>query len=144
MESCGLVSVCFLRPLKNLQSLNLCFNKIVYVDNEFNSMKKLQQLNLSLNLISDFTSLQKHPNFSKFNLLNQRPPLYTQLLLANKVSNIENTNIQLIKINKQCLKMSQFKQKINALTENTQINLIQFTSNVVRLFQVINNKEYFE
>ncbi|CAL5996553.1 Conserved_hypothetical protein [Hexamita inflata] len=150
LEFCYLVSVYVLRPLVNLEELNISDNKILYLDTHLNEMKNLKELNVQMNIISDFSSLEKHPNYNNIDedgwgcldISYQRDPSEQQLFKANKLRNIERPNIQLkeIQIPHKSLKptFSNFKQEINAAISNARQSQIQFTANVVRLFQQLN------
>ncbi|CAL6002438.1 DUF2252_family protein [Hexamita inflata] len=151
LESCNLVSICVLKPLMNLEYLNISFNNIVYLDANLNEMTNLKELYLQWNSISDFSSLEKHPNFNNineighrcFNISDQNKYSFEeQLRKANKMRNIEIPNIQLKQNQNQhkALKtaLDNFKQQINAMTRNAWQSQIQFTANIVRLFQQLN------
>ncbi|CAL5996551.1 leucine-rich_repeat domain-containing protein [Hexamita inflata] len=150
LEFCYLVSVYVLRPLMNLEYLNISHNKIVHLDAHLNEMKRLETLIVENNRISDFSSLEKHSNYNNiddddrrcFNISDQKDPSNEQLFKANKFRKIERPNIQLkeIQIPHKSLKptFSNFKQEINAAISNARQSQIQFTANVVRLFQQLN------
>ncbi|CAL6011204.1 Conserved_hypothetical protein [Hexamita inflata] len=153
LEYCNLVSVYVLRPLINLEELNISLNNIVHLEANLNEMKKLQTLMLDNNRISDFSELEKHPNYNNidengqrcFDISNQRDPSKEELLQANKFRNIERPNIQLKEIQNQHKTLqtlqtafNNFKQEINAVLNNARQSQIQFTVNVVRLFQTLN------
>ncbi|CAL6002288.1 leucine-rich_repeat domain-containing protein [Hexamita inflata] len=150
LENCDLVSICVLRPLVNLEELNIQFNKIVYIDADINEMKNLQQLYMQQNSISDFSSIEQHPNYNNinengrrtFDISDQKEPSQEELYLANELRNIESPNIQLKEIQTQRKSFQtmfdNFKQEINAVLNNARQSQIQFTANVVRLFQLLN------
>ncbi|CAL6011200.1 leucine-rich_repeat domain-containing protein [Hexamita inflata] len=153
LEYCNLVSVYVLRPLINLEELNISLNNIVHLEANLNEMKKLQTLMLDNNRISDFSELEKHPNYNNldedghrcFWISQQKDPFEQQLFKANKFRNIERPNIQLKEIQNQHQTLqtlqttfSNFKQEINAVLNNARQSQIQFTANVVRLFQLLN------
>ncbi|CAL6101952.1 leucine-rich_repeat protein [Hexamita inflata] len=141
IEQSKIISICVLRSLTNLEFLNLANNKIVHVDTALNSMTKLQYLKLNGNLMSDLTALQKHPNFSKLVMFNQRQQFSekSDILRANRLRNIERPILQLKDLNKKRQVKYLFKDKVNALIERTKLNQIHFTSNVVLLFQQFNS-----
>ncbi|CAL6033714.1 Conserved_hypothetical protein [Hexamita inflata] len=141
IEQSNIISICVLRSLTNLEFLNLANNKIVHIDTALNNMTKLQYLKLNGNLMSDLTALQKHPNFSKLVMFNQRQQFSekSDILRANKLRNIERPILQLKDLNKKRQIKYQFKDKVNALIERTKLNQIHFTSKVVLLFQQFNS-----
>ncbi|CAL6002480.1 leucine-rich_repeat domain-containing protein [Hexamita inflata] len=150
LEGCNLVSICVLRPLVNLEVLFISDNNIVLLDADLNKMQKLQMFVADNNQISDFSQIEKHPNYNNINkngwrtfeISDQREPSQEQLRQANKFRNIESPNIQLKEIQNlhQALKtaLDNFKQQINATISNAWQSQIQFTANVVRLFQQLN------
>ncbi|CAL6062830.1 leucine-rich_repeat domain-containing protein [Hexamita inflata] len=145
---CNLVSVYVLRPLVNLEELDISGNEILYLDSHLNEMKRLETLRVENNRISDFSSLEKHSNYNNiddddrrcFNISDQKDPSQKQLRKAIKMNNIERPNIQLKEIPHKTLQttFSNFKQEINAAISNARQSQIQFTANVVRLFQQLN------
>ncbi|CAL6002326.1 Conserved_hypothetical protein [Hexamita inflata] len=166
LEYCNLVSICVLRPLVNIEELNISSNTIVYLDANLNEMKKLKTLMLDNNRISDFSELEKHPNYNNINkyvtqiynninengyipngldIYDQEEPSNEQLFKANKFRKIESPNIQLKEIQNQHQTLQTLqtafkncKQEINAAINNARQSQIQFTANVVRLFQQLN------
>ncbi|CAL6002400.1 Conserved_hypothetical protein [Hexamita inflata] len=151
LNCCNLVSIYVLKPLVNLEYLNISFNNIVYLDANLNEMANIKVLYLQWNSISDFSSLEKHPNFNNineighrcFNISDQNKYSFEeQLRKANKFRKIESPNIQLKQIQTQhkALKtaLDNFKEEVNAMTSNALQSQIQFTANVVRLFQLLN------
>ncbi|CAL6063438.1 Leucine-rich_repeat [Hexamita inflata] len=113
-------------------------------------MKNLKELRAGWNRISDLSSLEKHPNYNNlnekgkrcFDISKQKEPSQKEQYLANKFRKIEGPNVQL-KENQNQHKSLQtaldnFKQEINAALNNTRQSQIQFTANVVRLFQQLN------
>ncbi|CAL6076763.1 leucine-rich_repeat domain-containing protein [Hexamita inflata] len=154
-ENCKIFSICALRPLVNLEILDIAYNNIVYLDANLNNMKKLEWLQFKGNIISDFTSIENYiisnnNNAEKsediqFQIYSQRKFKDLQekgLRFPNKLRRIEGPNILLIQIQNQrkTHKMAQnnLKQEINAAVNNTRQNQIQFTSTAVRLFQQLN------
>ncbi|CAL6052523.1 leucine-rich_repeat domain-containing protein [Hexamita inflata] len=138
---CNLVSIYVLRPLVNLEELNISFNNIVYLDANLNDMTKLQQLNVQLNCVNDFSSLDLHQNYNEnFDISDQRSYSEGELSLANLMRYIERPNIQLkfIQNKSQTALLNNCKQKINAIMNNTRVRQIQFTSSVVNLFHQLN------
>ncbi|CAL6031595.1 leucine-rich_repeat domain-containing protein [Hexamita inflata] len=147
---CNLVSIQVLRPLVNLEILHISDNNIVYLDADLNEMKNLKELRAEWNRISDLSSLEKHPNYNNldekgercFDISYQRDPSEKELFNANKYRKIELPNIQLKLIQSQHKALNtaldNFKQKINATMNNARQSQIQFTVNVVRLFQFLN------
>ncbi|CAL6063484.1 Conserved_hypothetical protein [Hexamita inflata] len=150
LEQCNLVSIYVLRPLINLEELNISHNKIVHLEANLNEMKKLNKLHVYFNRISDFSSLELHPNYNNldengyrcFKISSQEDPSQQELSCANKLRNIEGPNLQLKEIQNKCKSLkttfNKFKQEINAVMNNARQSQIQFTSNVVRLFQLLN------
>ncbi|CAL6002444.1 Conserved_hypothetical protein [Hexamita inflata] len=151
LNCCNLVSVYVLKPLVNLEYLNISLNNIVYLDANINEMKNLKELYLLRNSISDFSSLEKHQNFNNideighryFNISYQNKyPSEKELRQANKFRKIESPNIQLKEIQTQhkALKtaLDNFKREINMVLNNARQSQIQFTANVIRIFQQLN------
>ncbi|CAL6040627.1 Leucine-rich_repeat domain superfamily [Hexamita inflata] len=150
MQYCDLVSICALRPLVNLEQLVISKNNIVYLDADLNEMKKLEKFSVDNNCIIDFSSIEQHPNYNNisengqrcFFISDQRDQSEELLLEANKMRNIESPNIQIKQIHSQhkALKTSlkNVKQEENATMNNARQSQIQFTANVVRLFQLLN------
>ncbi|CAL6002412.1 leucine-rich_repeat domain-containing protein [Hexamita inflata] len=151
IKNCELVSVCVLKPLIKLEELFIATNEIVYLDANLINMKQLKTLRVEDgNRICDFSPIEQHPNFNSvdkfgkrcFNISGQIKPLKQQLRQANKFRKIECPNIQLKEIQNQhkALKtaLKNFKQNINATISNAWQSQIQFTANVVRLFQLLN------
>ncbi|CAL6063444.1 Internalin-A_precursor [Hexamita inflata] len=142
LADCNLVSIYVLRPLMNLEELNVKANNIVYLDADLNQMTKLEKLIAERNRIRDFSSLEKHPNYNIINEngSNQEDPSQAELYLANKFRKIELPNIQLKLIPHKALQtaLDNFKQEINATMNNARQSQIQFTANVVHLFQYLN------
>ncbi|CAL6002502.1 leucine-rich_repeat domain-containing protein [Hexamita inflata] len=146
LNDCDLVSVYVLRPLVNIEVLHITDNNLVHLDANLNDMKNLKKLQVQGNIISDFTSVEKHPNyninngFRCFCISHQEYPSEEDLHLANKFRQIESPNIQLKLIPHKSLKMAfnNFKQEINVVLNNARQSQIQFTANIVRLFQQLN------
>ncbi|CAL5979671.1 Conserved_hypothetical protein [Hexamita inflata] len=147
LEGCGIVSIYILRSLMNLEELNISRNKIVYIDANLDQMTKLKQLHAQFNRINDFSSIEKLQQFNKsddmhFYIDGQQITTEEELHQANKYKNIERPNIQLKEIqnNRELLQtaLNQFKQEINTTMNNASQIQIQFTVNVVRLFQFLN------
>ncbi|CAL6031609.1 Conserved_hypothetical protein [Hexamita inflata] len=148
LQYCNLVSVYVLRPLINLEELNISKNNIVYLDAHLNEMKKLQTFRVESNLISDFKSIIKHPNYNNFdencqiylNKFNQTKPSKEEVHQAKQIRRIERQNLQLKEIPHKTHQTTfkNFKQEINAVLNNARQSQIQFTANVVRLFQQLN------
>ncbi|CAL6093338.1 Conserved_hypothetical protein [Hexamita inflata] len=148
LNNCDLVSICVLRPLQNLETLNIESNKIVYLGTHLNQMKNLQQLGAECNLISDFSSLEKHKNFNNvneygfrcFGIPHQANPLKEERCRALKFSHIEDPNIQLRLFNnkRKTLQtvLNSFQQKINAVLNYK--NHLQFTFSAAQLFEQMN------
>ncbi|CAL6010770.1 Hypothetical_protein [Hexamita inflata] len=110
-------------------------------------MKNLQYLRAECNLISYFSSLEKHKNFNNvneyglrcFDLPHQTNPSKEERCRAKKFNHIEGPNIQL-RQSKNKRKHLQtvsnyFKQKLNAIINNT--NHFQFTTSAAQLFEQI-------
>ncbi|CAL6002346.1 Hypothetical_protein [Hexamita inflata] len=107
-------------------------------------MTKLLQFNVQTNSISEFSSLELHPNFYKlkcFKITEQNRYLpKEELRKANKIRLIERPNIQLKEIqnlhqsNKTVL--DNCKKEINAVLNCA--NHIQFTSYAAQLFEQLN------
>ncbi|CAL6085369.1 Hypothetical_protein [Hexamita inflata] len=113
-------------------------------------MKKLKIFRAELNRLSDLSSIQKHPNFNNridingercFYISHQIKPFKIELRKANKIRSTESPNCQLKKIQNlhKSLQttLNNCKQQINTIN-NARQNQIQFTSNVVLLFQQLN------
>ncbi|CAL6002360.1 Leucine-rich_repeat domain superfamily [Hexamita inflata] len=145
----------------NLESLDIEYNNIVFLDANINEMTNLKELIVYNNLVSDFSSIKQHPNYNNihkndritdfninengwrtFYISDQKEPSEEELYLANKFRKIESPNIQLKEIQNQhkALKtaLNNVKQEINATISNAWQSQIQFTANVVRLFQQLN------
>ncbi|CAL6002450.1 Hypothetical_protein [Hexamita inflata] len=113
-------------------------------------MKNLKEFRVDNNLVSDFSSIEKHPNFNNidedgkktFDISDQRTDCQEELRKANKFRNIESPNIQLKEIQTQhkALKtaLDNFKREINMVLNNARQSQIQFTANVIRIFQQLN------
>ncbi|CAL6032444.1 leucine-rich_repeat domain-containing protein [Hexamita inflata] len=146
LEYCNLVSIYVLRPLVNLEELDISRNKIVYLDAHLNEMKKLQTFRVERNRISDLKSIFKHPNYNNFdekksiNIFNQTKPSKEEVRQAKQIIRIERQNLKLKEIPHKTHQttFSNFKQEINAVLNNACQSQIQFTANVVRIFQFLN------
>ncbi|CAL6055160.1 leucine-rich_repeat domain-containing protein [Hexamita inflata] len=146
---CNLVSIYVLRPLVNLEVLHISDNNIVHLDTNLDEMKNLKELRAEWNRISDFSSVKKHSNYNNldekgkrcFDISYQQNPSEQQLFKAHKIRKIEGPNSQLKEIQNQhkALKTTLKNCKeINAALNRMCSNHVQFTSNVVRLFQQLN------
>ncbi|CAL6063500.1 leucine-rich_repeat domain-containing protein [Hexamita inflata] len=141
---CNIVSIYVLRPLVNLEVLHLSYNNIVHLDANLDEMKNLEKLRVQYNFVSDFSSVERHPNYNNINedddIYDQEEPSQEELLQANKFRNIERPNRQLKLIPHKSLKttFNNFKQEINTTMNNARQSQIQFTANVVHLFQLLN------
>ncbi|CAL5974904.1 class_1 internalin InlA [Hexamita inflata] len=156
LESCNLVSVYVLRPLINLEYLNISNNKIVYLDANIKEMKKLENFSVNNNLISDFSSLEQHPNYNNldeddyrcFNISEQKEPSKEELCKAIKINNIECPNIQLKQIQNQHQSLktafNSFKKEINTTMSNARQSKIQFTAKIIHIFQYLNKSEFVD
>ncbi|CAL6002474.1 Leucine-rich_repeat domain superfamily [Hexamita inflata] len=161
MQYCNLVSIYVLKPLVNLEVLRISDNNIVYLDANLGKMVNLKELSVQQNLVSDFSSIEKHPNYNNihkndritdfninengkrcFDISDQKQASEEELFNANKFRKIECPNIQLKQNQNQhkALKtaLDNFKQNINATISNAWQSQIQFTANVVRIFQQLN------
>ncbi|CAL6002406.1 leucine-rich_repeat domain-containing protein [Hexamita inflata] len=150
LMDCNLVSIYVLRPLVNREVLHISKNNIVYLDANINEMKYLKELSVYQNLVSDFISIKQHSNYNNisengqkcFYIFDQEDLSEEQLHKANKFRKIECPNIQLKEIQNQhkALKtaLNNVKQQVNATISNAWQSQIQFTVNVVRLFQLLN------
>ncbi|CAL6002308.1 leucine-rich_repeat domain-containing protein [Hexamita inflata] len=150
LKNCNIVSIYVLRPLVNLEVLHISDNKIVHLDANINEMTNLKEFRVNNNLVSDFSSIEQHPNYNNINengwrsfyISDQKEPSEEELRKANKLRKIESPNIQLKEIQNQhkALKtaLNNVKQEINATISNAWQSKIQFTANVVRLFQLLN------
>ncbi|CAL6002312.1 Conserved_hypothetical protein [Hexamita inflata] len=146
LENCNLVSIYVLRPVVNLEELNISKNNIVYLDAHLNEMKKLQTFRVERNLISDLKSIFKHPNYNNFdekksiNIFNQTKPSKEEVRKAKQIIRIERQNLKLKEIPHKMHQtaFNNFKQEINAAINNARQSQIQFTANVVHLFQFMN------
>ncbi|CAL6076272.1 leucine-rich_repeat domain-containing protein [Hexamita inflata] len=142
LEGCRIVSIYILRALVNLEELNISRNKIVYIDANLDQMAKLKYLRVQFNQINDFSPIEKHLNKNDFDTDDQQIACEEVLHEANKHRNIERPNIKLKETqNKRKLlqtALNQFKQEINETMNNERQIQIQFTANVVRLFQFLN------
>ncbi|CAL6002458.1 Leucine-rich_repeat domain superfamily [Hexamita inflata] len=150
LGGCQIVSVYVLKPLVNLEYLNISLNNIVYLDANINEMINLKEFRVDSNLVSELSSIEKHPNFNNidedgkktFDISDQRTDCQEELRKANKFRNIESPNIQLKQIQTQhkALKtaLDNFKQEINMVLNNARQSQIQFTANVIRIFQQLN------
>ncbi|CAL6063498.1 Conserved_hypothetical protein [Hexamita inflata] len=148
LEDCKIVSIYVFKPLVNLKELDISNNNIVFLDANIDEMKKMQTLRVEKNRIS-FISIQKHPNYNNyqfyqryFNISQQKQPTSDEVRLANKLRKIERPNIQLKEIQNQHnslnTALNSRKQEINAVLNNARQSQIQFTANVVHLFQLLN------
>ncbi|CAL6031659.1 Chain_A [Hexamita inflata] len=154
LEQCNLVSVYVLRPLVNLEVLHISYNNIVHLDANLNEMKNLQKLRVQYNFVSDFSSLEKHPNYNNldeygwrcFDISKQKYLSEKELFKANQFRNIEGPNIQLKEIQNQHKSLkttfNNFKQEINTVLNNASQSQIQFSANLVRLFQQLNQSGF--
>ncbi|CAL6002520.1 Conserved_hypothetical protein [Hexamita inflata] len=151
LKNCKLVSIYVLSPLVNLEYLNLAENQIVYLDANVHEMTNLKEFQFYCNLVSDLSSIEQHQNFNNidennnkcFNISDQNKyPSEEQLFNANKMRRVESPNIQLkeIQIQHKALQtaLNNFEQEVKATTSNAWQSQIQFTANVVRLFQQLN------
>ncbi|CAL6002324.1 leucine-rich_repeat domain-containing protein [Hexamita inflata] len=146
LQYCNLVSIYVLRPVVNLEELNISKNNIVYLDAHLNEMKKLQTFRVERNLISDLKSIFKHPNYNNFdekksiNIFNQTKPSKEEVRKAKQIIRIERQNLKLKEIPHKMHQtaFNNFKQEINAAINNARQSQIQFTANVVHLFQFMN------
>ncbi|CAL6063532.1 Hypothetical_protein [Hexamita inflata] len=114
--------------------------------------QNLKKLNIDANLVSDFTSIEKHQNISiiqkncdsdfdiSFDLSSQNIPSQKELNFAKNLRQIEGPNIQLKQIQNQHTSLkttfNNFKQEINAAMSNARQSQMQFSANLVRLFQL--------
>ncbi|CAL6011229.1 Hypothetical_protein [Hexamita inflata] len=101
-----------------------------------------------MNIINDFSQLEKHSNYNNidedghrcFNISDQKDSSEKELRKANQFRNIESPNIQLNQIQNQHKSLkttfNNFRQQINATMNNASQSQMQFTANVVRLFQL--------
>ncbi|CAL6063446.1 LPXTG_cell wall anchor domain-containing protein [Hexamita inflata] len=145
LQYCNLVSIYVVRPLVNIEELNISLNNIVHLDANLNEMKKLKQFRAEQNRISDFKSIIKHPNYKNFdencqkylNKFNQTKPSKEEVRKAKQIIRIERQNLKLKEIPHKMHQtvFNNFKQEINAALNNACQSKIQFTANVVRLFQ---------
>ncbi|CAL6063468.1 Conserved_hypothetical protein [Hexamita inflata] len=151
LNDCDLVSIYILRPLINLEELNISNNNIVHLDANLDEMKNLKELRAEWNRISDFSSVEKHPNYNNLNrnddtkftnISYQQDPSEEELHEANNMRKIESQNIKLKEIQNQrkTLKtvLKNFKQEINAVLNRMCSNHIQFTTSIAHLFEKLN------
>ncbi|CAL6002272.1 leucine-rich_repeat domain-containing protein [Hexamita inflata] len=147
LKNCEIVSIYSLRPLLKLEQLDISYNNIVYLDANIDQMANLKELRVNNNLVSDFSSIEQHPNYNNtnengFNIYKQKLPSFVQLFDANESRNIESPNIQLKQIQTQRKSFqtmfSNFKQEINAVLNNACQSQIQFTTKIIHIFQYLN------
>ncbi|CAL6002252.1 leucine-rich_repeat domain-containing protein [Hexamita inflata] len=156
LYNCDLVSIYVLRPLVNLKELDIAHNNILYLDENLNEMKKLKTLRVETNPVSDFSSLEKHPNYNNLeinsqkyiNIFNQtEEPSKNEVRKAQQLKHIERHNLQLKEIILKQIQnqhkslqtaLDNLKQEIIATINNTRQRQIQFTAKIVHIFQYFN------
>ncbi|CAL5990968.1 leucine-rich_repeat domain-containing protein [Hexamita inflata] len=133
---CTINNVVMLRTLENLQELDLSYNQVVHIY-PLQDLKQLNQLNISSNCIQDMPIIQNHPKFKQYITNNQRQPTQYDTILANKIQDIDISNLLVYQLNKKLknLKNTQYKQKalksLKRLYDEQQL----FGNKVVLLFE---------
>ena len=110
--------------LENLKSLSLMENKIFEIFDLNGKLANLQNLNLSFNLIDDFTPLVQLKNLKKLNLA------------GNKIRKLESFFIEFEKL-------EEFDLSFNCLTDKNNFNFWRILSKLKKLKVLkINNNEF--
>ncbi|CAL6064410.1 leucine-rich_repeat domain-containing protein [Hexamita inflata] len=138
LNSCSIQNIDVLRRLKNLKELNLAANVIIYLD-PLKQCNQLSYLNVYGNNIQDFSPIQGHCNFKKYNIDNQMQIWDYLLRDTNKIQNIHApiTLINDMSV-KRCnlkKKLHNTKQTLEKCTERITNNQIYFQQKVIALFR---------
>ncbi|CAL5977938.1 leucine-rich_repeat domain-containing protein [Hexamita inflata] len=157
-----IVNVDALRHQVNVQRLDVSNNSVVYAY-PLQSLSSLQQIILERNKIADFDSIQNlqcftekyknqyfrddrlYSNRKKQNELgDQSQPLAQELAFANKLRDVDKSNILLQKVNKNKRNLSKnitkFQQNIQQTLQRETYKQINFTQNVINLFGVLRSE----
>ncbi|CAL6064432.1 leucine-rich_repeat domain-containing protein [Hexamita inflata] len=138
LYGCSIQNIDVLRRLKNLKELNLAANVIIYLD-PLKQLNQLSYLNVYGNNIQDFSPIQGHCNFKKYNIDNQMQIWDYLLRDTNKIQNIHApiTLINDMSV-KRCnlkKKLHNTKQTLEKCTERITNNQIYFQQKVIALFR---------
>ncbi|CAL6051519.1 leucine-rich_repeat domain-containing protein [Hexamita inflata] len=146
LEECSLIDLTYLKPLINLKELTIARNNIVYVE-PLQKLKQIQYIDAVYNKILD-VSVLNNPNFSTFEIYNQKQPNKQQIAFANELRDINAQitslrGIQTLRSNLKSLMALQRKNVNNSLQQifNTKT---QFIQQVASSFQKQNSLEVYQ
>ncbi|CAL6067263.1 Conserved_hypothetical protein [Hexamita inflata] len=148
LNYCGLISIEALKYLENLEDIQLKNNKIIFVQ-PLQSLKKLNQLNVLNNCITDLFTIENHPNNIEidtvFILGQQYNPSNKDIQYANQLGNIFSvlhTRIQMNLDFKQ--KYIQMKQIVDNHLQVLLQSQVVFVSHIASLFQQLNTFDIYK
>ncbi|CAL5976462.1 leucine-rich_repeat domain-containing protein [Hexamita inflata] len=154
-----LINIEALRGLNNIQQLDISKNSIVYVY-PLQNLNKLKQISISENKILDLEILDKFPQDDLFGYFDQiyfdqiyyifddidgQPSAQDRLLLfANKARAVDLNCLTFQKCHEKLKNLKQtvkiFNQKITQTIKKQTFRQIQFTQDIINLFEVLNRQ----
>ncbi|CAL5971878.1 internalin_A [Hexamita inflata] len=144
LDQCCLVNLDALRPLTKLDYLSIEKNSIVYLQAVL-ELKQLTSLDAQYNKIVDINSIEKHPNFKKFFLVDQEQPTKEQLKEANVMRDVNN---QIVSLRNLCKQLNRFKIRssvfIQQITYKLQMQYINQSSFIAQVTSYFQNMNAFE
>ncbi|CAL6056041.1 leucine-rich_repeat domain-containing protein [Hexamita inflata] len=146
---CDLKDITYLKTLVNLLELDISHNSLIYLE-PLKDLKQIKVLRAIQNQILDAQVFRNHPNFSSYELNQQRKenPDSKQIAFVNKLRDI-NAQIDSL-INMRTIRshlksnITQQHQKFEKYLQQIKYNQTMCTGQVVSLFQQLNSLQDFQ
>ncbi|CAL5974494.1 Conserved_hypothetical protein [Hexamita inflata] len=145
---CNLYDIYALRPLINLQKLILS-NNYIHDISPLSSLNNLIELYLNENIITDFSSVKQHINLHQFQIEDQIKDQYMPTIkeqkIYKKIQIIDTSTILLRNTSRQrkqiTARVNHMKEQISQCLLNLNNNHLQFSRNVISIFQQLDTGE---
>ncbi|CAL6013404.1 Conserved_hypothetical protein [Hexamita inflata] len=145
---CNLYDIYALRPLINLQKLILS-NNFIHDISPLCSLNNLIELYLNENIITDFSSVKQHINLHQFQIEDQIKDQYMPTIKEQKIyKKIQIIDTSTILLRNTSQRRKQINARVNLIKEqisqclfNLNNNHLQFSRNVISIFQQLDTGE---
>ncbi|CAL6059300.1 NACHT_domain-containing protein [Hexamita inflata] len=144
---CSLIDLTYLEPLINLKQLNISQTNIIYLE-PLKELIQIECLDAKFNLILDVTVLNNHPNFCSYRMDDQDQPDIQEIIIANKLRDInaQVTTLRYISNLNSYLKsfIALERNNLDNCLQRAADNISQFIGQAASLFQQLSSFQCFQ
>ncbi|CAL6075836.1 leucine-rich_repeat domain-containing protein [Hexamita inflata] len=147
LEQCSLIDLTYLEPLINLKQLNISQTNIIYLE-PLKELIQIECLDAKFNLILDVTVLNNHPNFCSYRMDDQDQPDIQEIIIANKLRDINAQVTTLRYISNLNSNLKSFialeRNNVDQCLQRAADNTSQFIGQAASLFQQLSSFQCFQ